>query len=804
MGNRIYLIILSVLVSIGSLNAESGTISGVITGENGDPIVGANVWLKGTTMGTSTRIDGSFRINGIPDGDYEIIAAYIGNQSVELPVMVGGNSVELNISMKKGSISGEEVVVSAALRPQKLVDAPGTISVVYTDELHRGTGFSFANSVQNVKGVNVYRNGIDGVGISARGFMTAYNYRFQLMTDGMNSMLTGNGFSGTHMNLASKEDLERVEIVVGPSSALYGPNAHNGMMNVITLHPRDSQGGTVVIGSGQNEIVNLRGRYAGVSGPFSYKFNVESLTGKDWDDNRHYWLDFNSDGIEDAGEFTIEGNEYPIEHLRGSGNVFYDLNTDMELTGGYSYYKFSSRNMTNIGHNIIKDWKMNRWNIGATHPRFFARLYGMKNESGVYYQEDLRALFQLIIPETRQQSIDRNNLVDKSTSIAGEVQGNTRFEKINLIGGVSWERQTPISERTVLLDRGIDPISKELVGENITVDQVGFYGQIERELINDFEFTTAFRFDTHNNYESQLSPRFGLVWKGLKHGNFRVTWNRAFQAPSIAQQYLYIAIPGSRYQAGNGLGFTLADGSTIDPLEPEINETLEFGYKGTPMNNLFVDGSYYISSYTNFISGFIPVGNAVKMGDTDLDPDLPLLTYLNFGEVTLLGFDIEAKYRLNDSYRVFGNFSFVDASDFDNEKEKAKTTADSLKYQFFFFNTAERKWHIGIEGKDIGTPGLDLSVKVRHVNEYDFVSGKWFATEDGKGTIPAFAAGNPYYADNGPIGGFTLVDLSVAYPVNEALSLVLNVENIFDAEAFQMVGSPSTARLAILEVKYSF
>ncbi|MCH8305421.1 MAG: carboxypeptidase-like regulatory domain-containing protein, partial [Candidatus Marinimicrobia bacterium] len=163
MGNRFYTIILSVLVSIGSLSAESGTISGVITGENGDPIVGVNVWLKGTTMGTSTRIDGSFRINGIPDGDYEIIAAYIGNQSVELPVMVGGNSVEVNISMKKGSISGEEVVVSAALRPQKLVDAPGTISVVYTDELHRGTGFSFANSVQNVKGVNVYRNGIDGV-----------------------------------------------------------------------------------------------------------------------------------------------------------------------------------------------------------------------------------------------------------------------------------------------------------------------------------------------------------------------------------------------------------------------------------------------------------------------------------------------------------------------------------------------------------------------------------------------------------------------------------------------------------------
>jgi len=791
MGTKLCTLILSMLLMIGSAKAESGTISGVITGENGKPIIGANVWLKGTTIGSSTRIDGSYRINGIPNGTYEIVAAHIGNQSVEIPIIVTGNSVEIDITMMDGYISGEEVVVSSTRRPQKLVDAPGTISVVYTEELHKAAGFSFANSIQNVKGVNVYRNGIDGVGISARGFMTAYNYRFQLMTDGMNSMLTGNGFSGTHMNLASKEDLERVEIVVGPSSALYGPNAHNGMMNVITLHPRDSQGGTLVIGSGQNEIFNIRGRYAAVSGPLSYKINVESLTGKDWDDNRKYWLDLNGNGAEDALEFTIEGNKFPIEHLRGSGNVYYELNNDLELTGGYSYYKFSTRNMTNVGHNIIKDWKMQRWNIGATHPRFFARLHGMKNEAGDYYQEIIN-------------SRSETNLVDRSTSIAGEVQG----EKINLIGGVSWEHEAPISERTVLLDKGIDPITGVEEGENITVDQVGFYGQVERDLGNDLQFTTAFRFDTHSNYESQLSPRFGLVWKGMKTGNFRVTWNRAFQAPSIAQQYLYIPIQvAGLYLVGNGLGFTMADGRTIDPLKPEINETFEFGYKGTPSPNLFVDGSYYISKYTNFISGFIFLGPPAKTGNTVLDQtDVPfnLLTYLNFGEVTLTGFDVELKYALDNNYRVFGNFSYVDASDFDKQKENAVGTDEERFYSGFFFNTAERKWHLGIEGKDIGTPGLDLSVKARHVDEYDFVSGSWQATKAGKGTIPSRANGNPYYADIGPLGGFTLVDLNAAYPVNEAVSLVLNIENLFDTDAFQMVGSPSTARLAILEVKYSF
>ena len=159
MGSKIFLIMLIVLLAAGSVFAASGTISGVITGENGDPIIGVNVWLKGTTIGASTRIDGSYRIIGIPNGDYQIIAAHIGNRSVEIPVIVSGNSMEIDITLLEGYISGEEVVVSSTRRPQKLVDAPGTISVVYTDELHKAAGFSFANSIQNVKGVNVYRNG---------------------------------------------------------------------------------------------------------------------------------------------------------------------------------------------------------------------------------------------------------------------------------------------------------------------------------------------------------------------------------------------------------------------------------------------------------------------------------------------------------------------------------------------------------------------------------------------------------------------------------------------------------------------
>lgn len=786
----------------GILIGQSYSISGQIKNNDGKSLIGANVWISGTSIGSSTDVNGEYLIKNIKTGRYNLNAAFIGHRAMTLSIDIVSNSKNIDFVLREGTIEGEEVIVSASRRNQKIVDAPSTVAVVNSVEIRRWAGFSYANAIQHIKGVNIYRTGIDGFGINARGFMTGYNYRFQLMTDGMSEMMTGNGLSAANMNLIPREDIDRVEVILGPSSALYGPNAHNGLLNVITLHPRDSQGGTLVIGGGQNSIVNVRGRYAGAIGNFAYKINAEYLTGKDFDDNRTYWTDANQDGVQETGEFTVEGNDSPIEHQRFNAAVYYNILPDWELTGEFGFHQFSTRNATNIGHNIIKDWQTKRWVMQLSHPRIFARIHSIGNLSDQYYQEDVKAFLQTAKGLPEDVAIDAINLVDKSNRLSAEIQGNFQISNVNIIGGVNWDRENPVSERTVLLDRGVDPRTGEIQGEDIIVNQFGVYAQIESELPADLNATLAFRYDVHDNYGSQFSPRLGLTWTGLQNGNFRVTWNQAFQAPAIAQQYLYIYIPGSRYQAGNGLGFTLADGTKIAPLKPETNETLEFGYKGLLANNLYLDVNYYFSRYQNFISGFIPVGPAILMGEEELDPSVPLLTYLNFGDIKISGLDVSMTYPISNKLNIFANYSYIDQSNFDQAKVEGLQSADSTFYKGFYFNTPTNKWTLGVRAKDVIIDGLDINAHMRHVNEYEFVSGRWKASNDGIGT--STAGTNPYYLNTGPLGGFYFVDISAVYNITNNIHIQINIENLFDEEAYQMIGSPPMRRLINAELKYTF
>ena len=786
----------------GIIYGQSYSISGRVGNSVGNPLVGANVWISGTSIGSSTDINGHYLIKNIKTGTHDINVAFIGHRTITKSVFLATDSEKIDFILPDGSIDGDEVIVSASRRHQKIVDAPSTVAVVNSLEIRRWAGFSYANAIQHIKGINIYRTGIDGLGINARGFMTGYNYRFQLMTDGMVEMMTGNGLSAANMNLIPREDIDRVEVILGPSSALYGPNAHNGLLNVITRHPRDSHGGTFVIGAGQNSILNARGRYAGTIGSLAYKINAEYLTGKDFDDNRIYWTDANKNGVQETGEFTIEGNDIPIEHLRLNTSVYYNILSDWEIASGFDFHQFSTRNVTNIGHNVIGDWQTQRWFASISHPRIFARIHSISNLSDEYYQEDVKAFLQTAVGLPENSAIQATSLVDKSSRISVDVQSNYQISNINIIGGFNWDRENPVSKRTVLFDKGIDPRTGELQGEDISIDQSGVYGQLESTLLADFKATLAFRYDVHDNYDNQFSPRLGLTWSGLQNGNFRVTWNQAFQAPAMAQQYLYIYIPGSRYQAGNGLGFTLADGTKIAPLKPETNETLEFGYKGLLANNIYLDINYYNSRYQNFISGFIPVGPAILMGNEELDPSVPLLTYLNFGDINIRGIDISITYPVSDKINIFANYSFSDQSNFDKVKKEGLLSVDSTFYKGFYFNTPTNKWNIGIRTKDFIFEGLDINGHMRHVGEYEFVSGRWVASDEGIGTSTAGI--NPYYQNTGPLGGFYFVDVSAVYNFTDRIHLQLNIENLFDEKAYQMIGSPPMRRLVNAELKYTF
>ncbi|MBC8345798.1 MAG: TonB-dependent receptor [Candidatus Marinimicrobia bacterium] len=806
-----------ILLMSAVLFAQTGNISGKVTDENGLPLPGANVVVDGTSMGAAAGGDGSFSVTNVPNGTYTVTASVIGYASASESVTVSDGDATVNFSLGQSVLPSEEVVVSASRRAEKIVDAPATIYVINEAKIRRSTGFNVGALMKEVKGADIYQAGIQGIGINARGFMSAYSYRFMMLGDGMNAMLPGAGLSSGGLWPVAKEDLERIEVIMGPSSALYGPNAHNGMVNVISKHPRRRPGGSVVLGAGQNSIITTRFRYAGVSGPIAYKVNFERIAGVDWTTDKEYWADLNGNKAIDSGETIVVGHEEDskIEDQRMNTAVYYELSSDIELAAGFGQGKQTGWGTTNLGANVLQNWIVNNTWAQFSHPNVFARFYKTTNEAGTTHSVPNRSVMELL-GMSRQDAIDKTKYIDDSGIIGAEAQGNIELGSVHLIAGFDYMKFEPISGRTYLDDKGVDPASGKEEGEAIVLAQTGFYGQAQIELPASLSLTAALRFDNHDNYGKNTSPRFGLVWKGLGFGNFRVTWNRAFQAPAILQQMLYLPYgavgPYGLILRGGGRGFTYADGTKIDPLKVETNETLEFGFKGTPAKGFYLDVNYFQSTYQDFISPlqFIadPLGLGLAgtpgtpliithMGDVALDPEY-IMTYKNFGEVQISGFDLGIKYALSGNLGVFLNYSKADYSDLKNKKEDTETAA---QYAALQMNSPESKWAAGVDLKDFGLKGLGISASARHVDAFDFISGSHRATEAGKGTS---ITGNPYFMDDGPLGGFTLIDLSLSYEISDKLMLNVSVDNVADTEARQMVGSPATRRLVVGEVRYAF
>ncbi len=266
---------------------STGRISGRITdAQTREPLAGATVALRSGNANAVTDDQGKFVLNNVKPGRYTVVMSFVGygdaNQTVQ--VTAGGDAnvdMELSISTR----TEEEVVVTASRRAEKITRAPAAISVINARDLEQSASFLPGELASKLQGVEFVRTGVNGVGINARGFNNAFNAKILQMTDGRNSMMAGgSGLPSGIMNTVIKEDIERLEIVLGPNSALYGPNAHNGIANTITKDPRKYQGTTMAITAGNQEVFSGRFRQATkINNKWAYKITGEYTTGKDFE-----------------------------------------------------------------------------------------------------------------------------------------------------------------------------------------------------------------------------------------------------------------------------------------------------------------------------------------------------------------------------------------------------------------------------------------------------------------------------------------------------------------------------------------
>lgn len=205
----------------------------VVDGE-GDPIAGATVKVLRTQLGASVSEDGRFRITDVPDGTWAVKIQAIGYGSAVHSVQMHTSTVELKVVLEKENASLDEIVVSGTMREVSKLQSPIPVEV-YTSKFFRANPApSIFESLQTINGVRPQINcSVCNTGdIHINGLEGPYT---MVLIDGMpivSGLSTVYGLTGIPQFL-----IERVEIVKGPASTLYGSEAVGGLINIITKHP---------------------------------------------------------------------------------------------------------------------------------------------------------------------------------------------------------------------------------------------------------------------------------------------------------------------------------------------------------------------------------------------------------------------------------------------------------------------------------------------------------------------------------------------------------------------------------------
>lgn len=256
----------------------------------GEPLPGAYIKVKGTLAGVVSASDGRFQLS-IPGGKLPITleASYVGYENTEILISTSG---PIEIKLQESSLTLREVVISTSRVPETVLEAPVTVSRMGVRELQLNAGANLLQRLATLKNVDVNYQSITFPVINTRGFGGSGNPRFVQRIDGIEMLAPVFGFPVGLLSAPPDIDVESIELTAGPASAMYGPNAFNGMMDMYTRAPRRYPGLSVMIKGGVNHIAsdttpqpyfNLALRYAQTLGDrFSFKLVGEYLRATDW------------------------------------------------------------------------------------------------------------------------------------------------------------------------------------------------------------------------------------------------------------------------------------------------------------------------------------------------------------------------------------------------------------------------------------------------------------------------------------------------------------------------------------------
>ncbi|MEJ2186925.1 MAG: TonB-dependent receptor [Gemmatimonadota bacterium] len=517
---------------------EPGFVAGVVTDTTtGSGIRYATVAARGAagTASAETDANGHYRLSLAP-GTYTILFSAVGYapRRVTAVGVAAGATRALDAALEPSTFQLNPLVGTASRRQEKALAAPAHVQTVRSDEIRAQPAVSPVDYLRGEAGLDVASAGLVSSDVVARGFNNIFSGSLLTLVDHRIAAVPSLLLNAFYLIQTSSPDIDRMELVLGPASALYGPNSADGVLQIVTKSPFDSPGTTVSLAAGERAascpqldaagactrrrtadlpapadgrgILQGTFRTAGLLGShWAYRVSGQVLTGGDW---QHF------DSFEDstralilagvdvaqrpevADTLKVARRSFAVQRWAGDARVDYRPGDDAELIFASGLSDLGNGvQLTPLGAAQARRWGYRYYQTRFRRGRLFAQVYLNTTDAG--------HSFLLRTGEP---------VVDHSRMLVGQVQD------------------------------GFDLGPRDGRNENHDdILELGGYVQSETHVTPLVDLVAALRLDHHSRLPgSVLSPRLGLVLRPTPTQSFRLTYNRAFSTPTPSDLFLDI------------------------------------------------------------------------------------------------------------------------------------------------------------------------------------------------------------------------------------------------------------------------
>ena len=735
-------------------------LMGRVLNEAGIAVVGANIRLN-DYVGTYTDSSGLYIIKGIESGEYKLQISHIGYVEYQRTLeFIPKDKVFIEVRLESKPYENGTIVVTASRTQEALSQVSVPMIVVPKREIQQSGNLRLSDVLSEQLGLYLVEN--HGTGLQMQGFDPEYTL---ILID--NQPVIGRTAGTLNLSRLAVGNIEQVEVVKGPSSALWGSDALAGVINIITdkgskpfewgLNTRYGTHNTKDI-SGQFNFKeqNLQARFFGnLNGSNGYDLNPETV----------------APTIPKYTNYTLQSG------------VKYQFQPGLSLDISGRYYREDQS-----FQDVILDRRRSFDAYGTEFQQDYYVSPTLKYAVGSVHLIEASAYWGYFESESVL------NLTDSNTRYFSDAFAQ-RLNKVEFKASTFWD-----NSHTTILGAGsnTESLDAEIYAEVPGFASTYFYGQHDWRASDDYSLTLGFRYDNHSEYASQLSPKLSTRWKLTQDFSLKASFGGGYKAPDFRQLFLNFSNPISGYsvfgtstlEAGlqqleesGQLSEIFIDPSSLGDIRAERAYALNIGadWFATKHTNI------RFNAFRNQVRDLIETQRIAQKVNNQ-----SVFSYLNIRRMYSQGIDLElrtASFLLNNLDWSIGG-QLLDTrqritEEFDDVVDGVVVKKEKTSYVPMFNRsryTGNLKLFYASERL-----GLDANIRVQYRGAYGFVD----------------LNGNNRIDSRETVNGYTIINSSLAKTFKQQYRIQIGINNVTNVTDPQRLPS-NPGRILYAQVSLDF